>query len=99
MPRRVSSSAAACISRPTSQWPGVVAERHRRAVRGAHAAQRAEDQEFFGQQALRLPAHGGILREAKNLAAGRLAQPIGRQRQAALRTGGVGGNRVQAGVG
>ncbi len=79
--------------------PGVVAQGDGRAVRGADPAQRAQDQEFFRQQARRLPAHGGILGQPEDLAAGGAAQQIGVQRQAALRPGGVGRHLVNGRVG
>ena len=50
--------------------PGMIAERDRRAVVGADAALRAEDQEFRRPSSARLPAHAGILRQAEEIAAG-----------------------------
>ena len=68
---------------------GVIAERDRRAVRRADAALRAQDQEFRVAQAARRPAHAGVLREAEDVAAGRVAQELIVERQRAAGAGRV----------
>ena len=60
---------------------GMVAESDGRAVRGADAALRAEDEELGIAQAAGAPAHAGVLREAENVATGRVAQELFVQRQ------------------
>ena len=60
---------------------GVVAERDGRAVVGANAAERREEQELVASDLRRLPAHAGVLREAEHVAGRALLQERVRQRQ------------------
>ena len=79
--------------------PGVVAQRDRRAVGGADAALRAEDEEFLAAQLFWVPAHAGVLRQAEDVAAGGVAQELSGERQLARGPGGGGPQRVDRGIG
>jgi len=57
----------------------VVTEGHRRAVFGAQSSQRAENHILRTGQPRRLPAHTGILSHPEQIAAGPLAEHLGRQ--------------------
>ena len=63
--------------------PGVIAQRDRRAVLGAEAALRAEDQVRVARHLRRRPAHPGVLAQAEEVARGPLLQHGVRQRQRA----------------
>ena len=60
---------------------GVIAERDGRAVCSAQAAVRAEDQELRVEQPRRVPAHAGVLRQAEEVAGGRVEQHLRRDGQ------------------
>ncbi len=76
----------------------VIAQGDGRAVLGADAALRAQDEEFGPAQEARVPAHARVLAEAKEVAAGRVQEHFLVEGQAALRPGRVGLDIVQAGV-
>jgi hypothetical protein len=78
---------------------GVQTERDGPSIRRAYAALGAEDEELRPAQLLGVPAHAGVLGEAENVAAGRLAQQLLGQRQTAGRPGGAGLDVEQGGVG
>ena len=69
---------------------GMVAESDRRAVRRADAALCAENEELGIAQAAGAPAHAGVLREAEDVAAGRVAQELFVQWQGAGGADGMG---------
>ena len=77
----------------------VIAERDRRAVGRADAAHGAQDQELRAAQLGRVPAHAGVLRQAEQVAAGRVAQIVLIQRQLARWAGRVRADIVNRRVG
>ena len=62
---------------PDLPMAGVIAEGDGRAIRRADAALGAEDQKFRLAERVRVPAHPGILGQAKEIAAGRVEQKFG----------------------
>ncbi len=73
--------------------PRMKPQRDRRAVFGAHAPLRAQDQELRAGHFGRRPAHAGILRQAEQVAAGQIAKHFVGQRE---RTGRAIGRRHHA---
>src|SRR5262249_46853495 len=68
----------------------VIAQRHRPAVRRAHSAPGAEDEERFPARLAGIPGHPGILRQAENIAARTFAEHFLGERQPAGWPGGFG---------
>ena len=66
---------------------GVIAERDGLAVRRAQPALGAQDQKLLAPDFGGIPAHAGVLRQAKQIAARAVQQHLLRQRQAARRPG------------
>ena len=97
-PPRSSSSRGLLHEQADLPVARVVPERDRPPVRRADAALRAEDQELRAAQAPRLPAHAGVLREAEEIAARRVPQQVGVERQRADRPRRVREDRIQIGV-
>ena len=76
---------------------GVVTERDWRAVGGADAALGTEDEKLFTAEQGGIPAHAGVLRQPKEVAAGHVPQLVGFKRQFSAGTGG-GGAQGEDGV-
>ena len=72
---------------------GVKAERDGFAILRAQAAMRAQNQKLRIEEAIRLPAHSCVLREAEEIAGGLSEEHLGRERK---RSRGAGRARVHA---
>ena len=75
--------------------PGVIAERERRAVRIADAAEGAEHEHLGAPQVGGRPAHSDVLRPAEDVAAGTVDEIRRREGQASRRSGLGGGDAVE----
>ena len=72
---------------PDFPMPGMIAQRHRFAVRRAQTALRAQDQELLASRFRRVPSHARIERHPEKIAAGTVKQHFFRDRQPARRAG------------
>ena len=73
---------------------GVIAEGDRFSVRRTQAALRAEEEKLFAAQFAGVPAHAGVLREAKHVATRTIEQHLFGQRQTARGSAGFGQDAV-----
>src|SRR5262249_7804149 len=70
---------------PDFPMAGVITQRDRLAVRCAEPALRAQDQKLLSSQFTRVPTHPGVLRPAKDIAAGRFGKHLRSERKLACR--------------
>ncbi len=90
---------AGCLGHEQADLPvsGMEAESDGRAVFSAQAAMRAQDQELGIEQAIRVPAHAGVLSQAEEIARWLREQHLSGERQLARRSARVRGDCEKAG--